>query len=279
MKVGIIGYGLMGKRRRDVLPAEDVVVTADVRDPIGPACDCDATIISVPTPSLHAVCLDALSNGARRILLEKPCGTSSAAVREIAGRAEECGAIVVPAYTLRHYPGVIAAWTDARYGKLLWLSAQYGHGGGATGWRAHSGELLDQGSHLLDLAQWFDHCGITSATTARIETQYVEDHVNITYGHHTLMASWAMWKPTFRLALYYEGGSCLVTGLGGPYGDHCGEWRDRGGHVDEVRNYFDARTRALREEWDWFTRVQDNRHFQRAIRVQDLIEEARRCAS
>lgn len=284
MKVGIIGYGLMGKRRHKVLPAEDQVLIADVDDPIGPACDCDATIISVPTPDLHAVCLDALAKGARRILLEKPCATTSAETREILERAEECDAVVVPAYTLRHYPGIKAAHSTVDYGPVLWLSAQYGHGGGASGWRAQQpggGELLDQGSHLLDLAQWFDsESRITSSTTAHVELDEVCDHVNMTYGHHSLLASWAMWKPTFRLAVYFKHGTCTVTGLGGPYGEHCAEWRTRDGQVECVRNYFDARDRALKAEWSDFVRPQPgNLRLSQAIRVLELIEEARRCAS
>lgn len=306
MKVGIIGYGLMGKRRHKVLPSDCDVMVADVGDSIRQACDADATIISVPTPDLHSVTLDALAKGARRILLEKPCATTSAEAREILERAEEVGAVVVPAYTLRHYPGLAAVHYEcshintSRYGRLLWLSSQYGHGGGATGWRARQpggGELLDQGSHLLDLAQWFDPCtgvdshlldlaqwfdpctGVDAAATAHINTVEVEDHVSITYGIHSLLASWVMWRPTFRLALYFEGGSCTITGLGGPYGEHCVEWREKAGRVDEIRNYFDARDVALRWEWRAFLMSQSNARFQDAVRVLELIEEARRCAS
>ena len=280
MKVGIVGYGLMGKRRAALLDCETVI--ADAGDPIGPACDCDATLISVPTPELHTVCLDALAKGARRILLEKPCSTTSDEAREIWTRAEECRAIVVPAYTLRHYPGVRAAREDTRYGRLLWASLAYGHGGGASGWRAQQtggGELLDQGSHLLDLARWFDTCGITGAVTSRIVTEYVDDHVSIGYGRHTLLASWAMWTPTFRVALYYERGSCEVRGLGGPYQEHGIVWREKQGRVDEVRNYGDARETALRAEWASFVETPNNDRLRDAIRVLELIEEVRRCAS
>lgn len=282
MKVGIIGYGLMGKRRHKVLPVGDEVVTVDVGEFMGRACDCDATIISVPTPDLFDVCVEAVTKGARLVLLEKPCGTSAAQARRLAEVADSCQATIVPAYTLKHYPGIVAAHESRRYGELLWLSAQYGHGGGASGWRARQpggGELLDQGSHLLDLAQWFDdEQHVSDASAAHIILDDVEDHVHLTYGHHTLLASWAMWKPTFRLALYFERGSCVVTGLGGPYGDHCVEWRTKDGQVDEVRNYFDARDAALRAEWAAFIGPVPPR-FCDAIRVLELIEEARRCAS
>lgn len=287
MKVGIIGYGLMGKRRHKALPAEDDVVVFDTAQPglddvLGytQACNADATIISVPTPLLARVCIEAMQAGARRILLEKPCATTSEDARAVLSSAEMLGAIVVPAYTLRHYPGVRAARYDNRYGSLLWGSIGYGHGGGAgAGWRASSGELLDQGSHVIDLAEWFVPGQRMACAKLDELVADVEDHVNIQLSRFSLTASWVLWLPTFVLRLTYERGVCEVSGLGGPYGDHTVMWRAKHGHIDEARTYGDARELALLNEWHELVDTTSNDRLRDAIRVLELIEEARRCAS
>jgi predicted dehydrogenase len=202
--------------------------------------------------------------------------------------ADKVGAIVVPGYTLRHYPGIKALQTGERYGKLLYMRALYGHGGGASGWRAEpagGGELLDQCSHLIDLAQLMMDASsleVVHAILPRIITKDVEDNAWLTLESDgvfaSLHASWTEWRPTFSVVAMYERGRVRLSGLSGAYRDQEISFQNLQ-EVEERHLY--AHTDVLRDEWEAFktiSRAEATMRMADAQRTLRLIEEARKCA-
>ena len=268
MKVGIVGFGLMGKRRAEAAAraGDELIGYYDPADPSGSTsvarlCEkADAVVVATPTPQLASATLDCLSYGARHILVEKPCAASAREFKAVVGEANKREAAVVPGYTLRHYPGIRALLSCTAYGEPGYMRAAYGHGGGASGWRAErpgGGELLDQGSHLLDLAQCIlgADLSVKYAVTGGKEPRGGVEHLALmvvttaqqrTLG--TLSASWVEWAPVFQLRVVYERGCVTVDGLGRTYGAHRAVFhRHRG--VDEIREYPNAEADALLSEW------------------------------
>jgi len=279
MRVGIIGYGLMGKRRAatlekcgDILvgfvdPALEDGITEEVlfaREP-------DAVIVSTPTHLLAESVRACLRGGIEHILVEKPCAPIVSDLEKVILQADVAKACVVPGYTLRHYPGIrhIKQLIDSKcYGRPLYARILYGHGGGASGWRAKydegGGEMLDQGSHLIDLTQYlFGTMTLQRAWTTCQVVQDVEDNVMMWLEgisrdavSVSLHASWTEWEPVFRLEVVCEEGMFKVEGLGNKtYGPHKLTLRSRESRntVNDVLVYevFDA----LEREWIAFKKI------------------------
>ena len=97
-------------------------------------------------------------------------------------------------------------------------------------WRANKnisggGELIDQGSHLVDLARWF--LGEFPFVDGTIHNYFwnmdVEDNCFIslcTKDHQRawLRASWTEWKNLFSFEIFGQHGKLQIDGLGGSYG-------------------------------------------------------------
>jgi predicted dehydrogenase len=118
-------------------------------------------------------------------------------------------------------------------GPLMFLRGRYGHGGRVgydKEWRADpalsgGGELIDQGVHLIDLAQWFlgDFTDISGHAATYFWDMPVDDNAFLnlrTAAGQTawLHASCTEWKNLFSLEIYGRTGKLHVEGLGGSYG-------------------------------------------------------------
>jgi predicted dehydrogenase len=139
-------------------------------------------------------------------------------------------------YNHQYHPAVLKAYEIVKsneLGKIMFLRARYGHGGRLgyeKEWRANrsisgGGELIDQGSHLLDLSLMF--LGDVSLEYSAIPTYYwdmeVEDNAFIVVKNDSgsigfLHASCTEWKNLFSLEIYGETGKIDISGLGGSYG-------------------------------------------------------------
>ena len=139
-------------------------------------------------------------------------------------------------YNHRYHPAIIKALEISRskeIGEVMFLRARYGHGGRLgyeKEWRSKKeisggGELIDQGSHLLDLAIAF--LGEIKIDYARTPTYFwkseVEDNAFISVINPQgkigfLHASSTEWKNTFSLEIYYKYAKIEISGLGGSYG-------------------------------------------------------------
>jgi predicted dehydrogenase len=115
----------------------------------------------------------------------------------------------------------------------MYVRGRYGHGGRIgydKEWRfdraiSGGGELVDQGSHLIDLAHWFlgDLTEVQSALRTYFWSADVEDNCFLLLGTATgqvawLHATWTEWKNMFSFEIVGRTGKLVVDGLGGSYG-------------------------------------------------------------
>lgn len=195
----------------------------------------DAVIISTLNASLAPLALEAVESG-KHVLVEKPGALNAAQLREVAAAAARTGVCVRLGYNHRFHPGIMKAreLVDAgTTGDLMFLRARYGHGGRKgydREWRADpacsgGGELIDQGVHLIDLAQWF--LGTFQTVDGHACTSFwdmaVDDNAFLslrTASGRTawLHASCTEWKNLFSLEIYGRDAKVAIDGLGGSYG-------------------------------------------------------------
>jgi len=257
MRTGIIGAGLIGRKRAEVISAEksdEIILICDIdikkaqvlTDLFGgnPASDwrsvvndprIEAVIVATPNIFLKDISVAALENG-KHVLCEKPLGRNAEEAEAIWLKAKERGLILKTGFNHRFHPAIRAAKKVADYGgigKIHFMRAVYGHGGRPgyeKEWRANreicgGGELLDQGVHVIDLFRWF--IGEFEEAYGRIATyswpMEVEDNAFALFwaadGRTAQMhTSWTQWKNRFLLEVIGEKGYLVVDGLGGSYG-------------------------------------------------------------
>lgn len=258
IRVGVVGVGGMGIRWAQVScshPASTLVAVSHLDRQRADACACalhcdgytdwrcivqrddiDAVVVATPHALLTEVSQAALAAG-KHVFCEKPGGISSADIQRGVDLAERKGLRYRVNFQIRLHPAIALARRklDAgEIGQLLFLRAVYGHGGRegyerewwCDGRLSGGGELIDQGSHLIDLALWF--LGPFTSQATFLETGFwkifpLEDNVFLLLKNEhgqiaQLHASWTHWKKMFRLELYGMEGYCTVEGLGGQYG-------------------------------------------------------------
>jgi predicted dehydrogenase len=255
MNVGIIGCGLVGHKRAEALGPHQLVACADVdlsraqalaarhpgaRSSADPRSVIDnpqveAVIVATPHDSLASNALAAVEAG-KHLLVEKPAARSPEELRPLLEAAERRGIIAKVGFNHRFHPSLQRAhaiFTDGGIGELMYIRGRYGHGGRPgyeREWRADpqlsgGGELLDQGSHLIDLARWFG--GDVHEVSGQVGTFFwpmqVEDNafvsLEMTGGTIAwLHASWTEWKNLFSFEVFGRVGKLQIDGLGGSYG-------------------------------------------------------------
>lgn len=233
MIVGIIGYGLQGQRREQALPPEDEIYVSDPNVNDVPADyairHSDYVIISTPNNLLARYATMAAELD-RPFLLEKPGARS---VKELEGIPTSADCTV--AYTLRHHPAMVKAKELLpSLGEILHIRAHYGHGGRPgyeKEWRMNpdisgGGQLIDQGSHLIDLVYWFTGFDKFDTINANLRREYWdckgEDNAFVSLGYDKFVAwlhtSCTEWKNSFGFEIFCKEGKVAITGLGGSYG-------------------------------------------------------------
>jgi predicted dehydrogenase len=257
LRVGIVGCGLVGRKRAAALRAEDRlvgctdVVTEAANRLAGDfgthACagsaellelEPDVVIVATPHDQLAVLAAQALEHGVH-VLVEKPAGLGSAQVDALTETAGKSDRLAKVGFNHRFHPAIARAAKEVHsgaHGALMHLRARYGHGGRPgyeQEWRAQpersgGGELVDQGMHLLDLTHWL--AGPLPLHSALLRTQFwqtdVEDNAALLLGEPDerdapwalLHASWTEWKNMFSLELYCQRAKVVVDGLAGSYG-------------------------------------------------------------
>jgi predicted dehydrogenase len=186
LRVGVVGCGLIGKRRALVARelGDSVTVVADldvsratkVADELG--CEAvtdwqkvalsdnvDVVVVSTINRALHPIAIAAALAG-KHVLCEKPLGRNHEEAKEMVKAAADAGVVLKTGFNHRHHPAVWKAHELCRQGTVgpvIFVRAIYGHGGRSgyeKEWRANAelaggGELLDQGIHVIDLCNWF----------------------------------------------------------------------------------------------------------------------------
>jgi predicted dehydrogenase len=195
----------------------------------------DIIFIATTHNSLADFAEKSLGSG-KHVFIEKPGAINNRKLSEVYQLALEKNLLVHVGYNHRYHPALrqaIKAFNSGEIGRLLFLRARYGHGGRLgyeKEWRADKelsggGELIDQGTHLLDLSMAF--MGEISleygATPNYFWNMNVEDNAFVVVKNNAgaigfLHASCTEWKNTFSLEIYGETGKLEISGLGGSYG-------------------------------------------------------------
>ena len=253
MRLIIIGCGLIGSKRAAAAAGHNIVAVcdpdaerrdrlarqtsaraiADWREAI--VVDADAVVIATPHDQLAKIGLAAIEAG-RHVLVEKPAGRQPAEVAPLVAAAKARGRIVKVGFNHRFHPAIARAKAiadEGGIGPLLFIRGRYGHGGRIgyeKEWRfdpdiSGGGELIDQGSHLIDLSRWF--LGDLTLTYGAVPNYFwpsrVEDNCFLALeGKEKRMAwlhaSWTEWKNLFVFEIMGRDGKLTIEGLGGSYG-------------------------------------------------------------
>jgi predicted dehydrogenase len=256
LRVGIVGAGLIGRKRAKVLGDDELIGLHDV-DPAAAerlasefgtvafqtlddllSQQPDVVIVAVPHHLLAEIACAALAAGAN-VLVEKPAGIGVADVERISRAARMAQKLVKVGFNHRFHPAISRAVGEAqsgRFGDVMFARARYGHGGRLgyeQEWRMRpelsgGGELIDQGMHLLDLFHWL--LGPLPLHSALLRTQFwaseVEDNAAVVLGAPgrgaepwgMFHATWTEWKNMFSLEIYCRTAKLQVDGLQGSYG-------------------------------------------------------------
>ncbi|HLL24112.1 MAG TPA: Gfo/Idh/MocA family oxidoreductase [Kofleriaceae bacterium] len=254
MKVGIIGCGLIGKKRADALAGGAWLVAcadpdvgraqglaarfkaraaADWREVITD--DVELVIIATPHDKLAEITLAAVRAG-KHVLVEKPAARSAAELEPVAAEAEARGAFVHVGFNHRYHRALRKAKElvdSGALGELMFIRARYGHGGRVgyeQEWRCDAavsggGELIDQGMHLIDLSRWFlgDFTKVDGTARTFFWNTNVDDNAFLMLRTATEQVAWlhasmTEWKNTFSMEIYGKVGKLAIDGLGGSYG-------------------------------------------------------------
>jgi predicted dehydrogenase len=253
MRLTLIGCGVIGAKRAAAAAKHHIVAVCDpdrrrcealARDtgarPLAEwrealSIDTDAVLIATPHDQLAPIALAAVERN-RHVLVEKPGGRSADELQPIleAVRGRDC--LVKVGYNHRFHPAIARAkrlFDDGAVGPPMFVRARYGHGGRLgyeNEWRLQrdisgGGELVDQGSHLIDLSRWFlgDLEVAFAATPKFFWPGSVDDNCFLALRNTAgcmawLHASWTEWKNLFSLEIMGRDGKLAIDGLGGSYG-------------------------------------------------------------
>ena len=185
MNVGIVGCGLVGRKRANALGPARLVACADVqleraetlartspgaiatddwRTMVGRA-DVEVVVVATTNDALAPVTLSAVKAG-KHVLVEKPAALSASEIDAVIDAVGVTGVRVRVGFNHRYHPALRKArelFEAGALGPMMFVRARYGHGGRLgyeKEWRADpalsgGGELIDQGVHVIDLARWF----------------------------------------------------------------------------------------------------------------------------
>src|SRR6516164_5926010 len=186
VRFAIVGCGLIGQKRsaaisrlghRMMLAVDRLRARAvELAEPVGArvaidfrtaveSSNIDAVVVATPHSELSAIAIACLDAG-KHVLVEKPGGRNLAEISAVTEAADAAGRVAKVGYNHRFHPAVLKAREivdRGELGQLMFMRGRYGHGGRPgyeREWRfersiSGGGELIDQGSHLIDLAQWF----------------------------------------------------------------------------------------------------------------------------
>lgn len=253
IRVGIIGYGKMGKIRARAVkesgqgsidsifdscndPSADGYSTAKTAEAVIVNPDIDAVFICTPNHMNKPLTIAALEAG-KHVFCEKPPAFTAADIRDI--RRAEAGSAkkLMYGFNHRHHGSIKKAKEvveSGELGRLLWMRGRYGKSvepGFENTWRAKKklaggGILLDQGIHMLDLFLHF--AGDFDVVQALVQNIYwdldIEDNVFANFMNtHTgvaasLHSTMLQWRHLFSLEIFLERGHLVINGLKTPSG-------------------------------------------------------------
>lgn len=254
MNVGIVGCGLIGRKRAQSLGEGKLMACSDavferarmlaaehgaqaVADWRAMVTRPEVQMVVVATTHdwLAPVTLAAVEAG-KHVLVEKPAARRASELEAVVQAAHARGVMVRVGFNHRYHPALRKAHEmllAGAVGPLMYLRARYGHGGRVgydKEWRARpevsgGGELIDQGMHLIDLARWFagEFVQVDGLAGRWFWDMPVEDNAflllrtaekKVAFMH----CSCSEWKNLFSFEVFGRDGKLDVQGLGGSYG-------------------------------------------------------------
>lgn len=254
-RYGIVGCGLIGKKRMLALGAQRITAVCDTsRDKalalkgdhehieIFPdykalinSPNVDAVIVSTINSVLAPVTKYAVEAG-KPVIVEKPVAINLSELTELEALAREKNVPVRVGFNHRFHPALMKAKEIIEsevLGPLMFLRARYGHGGRVgydKEWRADpalsgGGELIDQGVHLIDLSSWFlgDFTSVYGEARTYFWDMPVDDNAFMHLKTDDAKTAWlhvscSEWKNLFSMEIYGRVGKIQIDGLGGSYG-------------------------------------------------------------
>jgi predicted dehydrogenase len=253
MRIGIVGCGLIGRKRAAAAREHEIVVVADVEQRRaeelgrrvgarvagrwGEVIDSNVDLVVVATShdALAEIALQAVSAG-KHVLVEKPAARSAAELEPLLNASQTAGRMVKVGFNHRFHPALQKAKRlveEGVAGPIMYVRGRYGHGGRPgmeTEWRCQpklsgGGELIDQAPHLIDLAQWF--LGDLTLEYGVAPTLYwntpADDNCFIALKSESnsyawLHATWTEWKNMFSFEIAGRNAKLTIDGLNGSYG-------------------------------------------------------------
>ncbi len=250
LKVGIAGYGVVGKRRRlyiDQNPYLKTVAVSDITlDTKGEfedqvqfyndfhflfELDLDILFVSLPNNIAAEACILGLKSG-MHVFCEKPPGRDMKDIEDVIAVEDQLPDLKLKyGFNHRYHYSVQEAKKiieSKKLGTILNLNGIYGKSSIIPydkGWRAErskagGGILLDQGIHMLDLIRYF--CGEFDEIKSFISNDYwkhdVEDNAyaimrNKKGQHAIIQSSATQWQHKFRLEITLTEGSIVLSGI------------------------------------------------------------------
>jgi predicted dehydrogenase len=254
LEIAIVGCGLIGRKRAQALAGARLMIACDLdiqraenlaalapgsravpdfaevlRSPV------QMVVVATANQALVPLALEAIRAG-KHVLIEKPGAISAAELETLVQEAEARRVQVRIGYNHRFHPALRKAREiidGGGVGELMFLRGRYGHGGRVgydKEWRADpklsgGGELIDQGVHLIDLAQWFlgDFTDIAGHAATYFWDMPVDDNAFLSLRTSRGQTAWlhascTEWKNLFSLEIYGRTGKLHIEGLGGSYG-------------------------------------------------------------
>jgi predicted dehydrogenase len=249
-RVGIIGYGRIGRRRAALVEAHPRLALVAVADThleedgsLRASCrrhrsgadllsdDVDAVFVCTPNAATTDLVVEAINAG-KHVFAEKPPGRTASDVQRIRdAEARRPDLTVKFGFNHREHDSVRlsqALINSGELGRLMWMRGTYGKAGGPGyegDWRADpetagGGILLDQGIHMLDLFRLFggDFVEVKSFVGQSFWKAGLEDNafalLRAADGRVAMLHSSAThWNHTFRLEVYLSEGYLVLEGF------------------------------------------------------------------
>jgi predicted dehydrogenase len=255
LRIALIGCGLIGQKRLNLLPPGSVTVACDSQidratkiasqsagciatesfDQAVGSANVDVVMIATINAALAPIALAAVNRG-KHVLVEKPAAISVKELDDLDAAAKKNGVIVRVGYNHRYHPACLKAqeiFRSGALGPMMFVRGRYGHGGRIgyeKEWRADpqisgGGELIDQGVHLIDLAGMFlgEFTTIEGHAATYFWKMPVDDNAFLSLRNAAGNTAWlhvscSEWKNLFSLELYGRDAKLHWEGLGGSYG-------------------------------------------------------------
>lgn len=246
-KVGIIGYGKMGKTRHkainEVGKAELVAISEPnlkgleenipnlTHEEIIYDDKIDVVIICTPNYLNKELTIKALNAG-KHVFCEKPPAFTGDDVREIGCVEKNSKKKLMYGFNHRHHDSVIRMKEiidSEEFGNIIWMRGRYGKSvtdDYFNNWRAKQelaggGILMDQGIHMLDLFLYLG--GEFDRVNAEVSNLYwnleVEDNAFVILRNTkkgidaSLHSTMTQWRHLFSLEVFMEKGYMVLNGL------------------------------------------------------------------